>query len=234
MFSCQSLIEASLKKLKKVCVNYKETILFNGFKFHRYPRSKHLTDRRYFKGYTKESGEWKKKYFHRYKWELKNGPIPEGFQIHHIDGNTLNNDIKNLELVNKFKHLSDHGKIPNELRLLGLVKAQKKAKEWHASTEGREWHRQHAYKTIQGEPRQIICIECGTEATVTSLREAKFCSKKCKDRFNMRKYRKDRRYFEKRECVICNKEYHINRFSKTRTCSFSCAALLRKTNIKLK
>jgi transposase len=36
---------------------------------------------------------------HRLIWEYFNGPIPEGLQINHIDGNKLNNLLENLELV---------------------------------------------------------------------------------------------------------------------------------------
>lgn len=35
---------------------------------------------------------------HRVIWELFNGPIPEGFVIDHLDGNSVNNNIKNLSL----------------------------------------------------------------------------------------------------------------------------------------
>lgn len=43
-------------------------------------------------------------YLHRRIWEQKNGPIPEGFHIHHIDGNKENNDISNLECISKGEH----------------------------------------------------------------------------------------------------------------------------------
>lgn len=35
---------------------------------------------------------------HRVIWELFNGPIPKGFVIDHLDGNTINNSIANLAL----------------------------------------------------------------------------------------------------------------------------------------
>lgn len=41
---------------------------------------------------------------HRYVWEFYNGKIPSGFDIHHLDGNRRNNDIKNLECLPKAEH----------------------------------------------------------------------------------------------------------------------------------
>jgi len=41
---------------------------------------------------------------HRYIWEIHNGKIPLGYDIHHIDNNKLNNDIKNLEMIKHGEH----------------------------------------------------------------------------------------------------------------------------------
>lgn len=45
---------------------------------------------------------------HRWLWEQENGPIPEGFQIHHKDGDGFNNDLSNLELVSTREHGEIH------------------------------------------------------------------------------------------------------------------------------
>lgn len=46
---------------------------------------------------------------HQYIWMCANGcDIPEGYDIHHIDGNKQNNSIYNLELVEHKKHMSEH------------------------------------------------------------------------------------------------------------------------------
>ena len=36
---------------------------------------------------------------HRAVWEHHHGPIPPGYHVHHRDGDGLNNDLANLELV---------------------------------------------------------------------------------------------------------------------------------------
>lgn len=41
-------------------------------------------------------------------WEFYNGPIPEGYIVHHIDEDKANNDISNLELVEWGEHTKKH------------------------------------------------------------------------------------------------------------------------------
>lgn len=45
---------------------------------------------------------------HRLVWEKHNGPIPEGYVIHHKDGNGLNNSIENLEMMTRAEHVRHH------------------------------------------------------------------------------------------------------------------------------
>lgn len=58
----------------------------------------------------------KTKLIHRIIWECVNGEIPKGYDIHHIDGNTMNNSIYNLQIINAFTHNSMH-KIGNKYRV---------------------------------------------------------------------------------------------------------------------
>jgi len=66
----------------------------------------------------------KKFYIHRLVWQYHNGPILDGFDIHHKDENKHNNNIDNLELIEKRKHKSSHKK--NSSRLLGAYKIKGK------------------------------------------------------------------------------------------------------------
>lgn len=53
----------------------------------------------------------KGKLLHRLIWEDFYGkPIPKGYEIHHKDGNPINNDIRNLQCCESFKHNRFHGK----------------------------------------------------------------------------------------------------------------------------
>lgn len=53
---------------------------------------------------------YKETFIHQYIWMCVNGDIPEGYQIHHIDGNRQNNSIYNLTLIEENEHLSYHFK----------------------------------------------------------------------------------------------------------------------------
>lgn len=66
-------------------------------------------------------------YMHRRIWELKNGQIPNHYYIDHIDGNGLDNRIKNLRLVT---HQQNHFN-------------QKLGKNWSSKYKGVSWHKQH-------------------------------------------------------------------------------------------
>ena len=47
---------------------------------------------------------------HRYIWEKDNGQIPEGFQVHHINGDKLDNRIENMQVMSNSDHQKLHFK----------------------------------------------------------------------------------------------------------------------------
>ncbi len=54
------------------------------------------------------------KYLHRLVWEDHyQKPIPEGYVIHHINGDKLDNEIQNLDCIKSDKHRSLHMKGKN-------------------------------------------------------------------------------------------------------------------------
>jgi len=50
----------------------------------------------------------KVKRYHRWIWEELNGKIPEGYVIHHEDGDKMNNNIQNLEMIKNSEHTKLH------------------------------------------------------------------------------------------------------------------------------
>ena len=47
-------------------------------------------------------------FIHILIWECVNGKVPEGYDVHHIDGNRQNNSIHNLELIEHSEHMRIH------------------------------------------------------------------------------------------------------------------------------
>lgn len=58
--------------------------------------------------YAKTDG--KRTLLHRDMWEFYNGPIPHGFDVHHIDEDRLHNEIGNFECLPKSDHTRLHQK----------------------------------------------------------------------------------------------------------------------------
>ena len=56
--------------------------------------------------YAQTSGE--RRHMHRDVWEYHHGPIPPGWDVHHIDEDKSNNDIDNLECLPKADHTRLH------------------------------------------------------------------------------------------------------------------------------
>ena len=45
---------------------------------------------------------------HRDMWEAANGPVPDGFVVHHVNGDKLDNRLANLDLMSIADHSSHH------------------------------------------------------------------------------------------------------------------------------
>ena len=141
-----------------------DIIVFNGYKFR-------LSGNYYRKSSWNQKGPSN---LHRAVWEFYNGPIPEGYEIHHKDENGLNNEIDNLE-----KRLLRQ-------RAVGLVKdisllARSRAAEWHKSEVGRKWHSENSKKLWQSKPLyECTCQECGQRFMSPFPSRAKFCHPNCK------------------------------------------------------
>lgn len=155
----------------------RETREFNGVRYYRYPQAPRKSDRLYFK----RAGV----YLHRVIWEHAHGPLSEGYQVHHIDGDTGNNDLANLAAVPAAEHIATYhvGGTQTEQRRAHIARIRPLASAWHRSAEGREWHREHA-RTLQQRtypPQTLRCQHCGKEYQKTRKGgRPQFCSGACK------------------------------------------------------
>lgn len=195
-----------------------ETIIYDGKRWNRYPESKRQSDRVYFKRSVTGGSIW----LHRYIWEKANGAIPKGSHIHHKDGDTLNNDLSNLECLTPSARHKEHPLVGEALerQLKHLNEIREKTKEWHASKEGHEWHKAHAKAHHWGvfDLPEKKCAQCGKTFKPKSYR-GKFCSNACKSA-----WRRDQGLDNvERICAQCGKVFTCNKYSKHRFCSKSCA-----------
>lgn len=203
-------------------MNEKE-LWFNGVKFTRDDKT----------GYYLNSTMRKR--MHVYVWEHFNGEIPDGYDVHHKDHDKSNNDISNLELLERGEHRARHSaEITEDLRSWYRKNMNEKARpaaiEWHKSEEGRKWHKEQ-YEKMGGLLHKKVtkkCLNCGKE--FTGEPKDKYCSNACKSAYR-RKAGKD---LIPAKCAICGKDFMTNKFKPATTCSSQCRAWLIAANKKAK
>lgn len=161
-------------------------IVFNGITYRLMGAGKY-----YLSQSTTNAGRVGAKGLHVAIWEYYSGKVvPPGHCVHHKDGNTFNNDFDNLECVEVKNHASEHSKRNleseeyREKNRKSLIVAQEKAREWHGSEGGREWHRAHTACSLAKawafrEGRN--CLVCGKPYVAKTTR-AKYCCNSCQQK----------------------------------------------------
>lgn len=179
---------------------------------------------------SSKSADGTRKRMHVYVWEYYNGAVPIGCHIHHKDEDKSNNDISNLELKIGTEHLAFHAKENAEKNYGKVVQnlkgnASPKAKEWHGSNEGHEWHKSH-YDKMKKKlyvNKKFVCICCGREFVGRDNGHTKFCSNNCKSKHR----RMEGIDNIEMECIVCGKKFIKNKYAKTQACSKECGTKLR-------
>lgn len=157
---------------------------------------------------------------HRWVWISVHKIIPEGYHIHHINENKSDNRIENLELIHGSRHQSLHGQsLEKRKRAKEMAdKYRPLTKAWHASEEGRTWHKYHGMKVWKN--KKTIKLRCQLCKLIfkTKTYHQTFCSNKCKS-----KWRRDSGIDNiKYVCENCEKEFEKNKYAKTKFCSKNC------------
>ena len=164
---------------------------------------------------------------HRWVWISIHGPIPPGYHIHHKDENRSNNDINNLELIEKSRHCRHHmqNEERKEMSRKLAAKIRPLTKKWHGSPEGLAWHKYHAEKHNFGKWKKHveICDQCGTKYETRNRSHARFCSNKCKSAWR-RGAGLDN---EDRICVSCGDKFTTNKYGKIKLCTIDCISKQR-------
>lgn len=194
--------------------NY-EIAIVDGYRFRRDKKTG------YFLSSQKIGG--KRKRLHVYIWEREYGNVPKGYHVHHKDHDKNNNDANNLELLSKSRHAEVHGReLSDEERCKRGERVVKygmpKAKAWHGSKEGYEWHSKHAKETMSKRVQITYeCSNCGKEFQSLHKYGAlqnHFCSNNCKAAYRRRSGVDN----ITKICVKCGREYVGNKYQKTKYC----------------
>lgn len=153
---------------------------------------------------------------HQWVWICTHGKIPPGYHIHHRNNDKSDNRIENLELIYKSTHLSYHLNDPIRKEQSRKIcdKIRPLSKKWHASEQGRAWHKAHGILTwINRKPEKRICKICVKEYETKTFHQ-EFCSNKCKS-----KWRRDSGLDNiERQCSKCLCKFMINKYTKTKKC----------------
>lgn len=204
----------------------RKSAFFDGYKFRRDAKTGYYLA-------NKVTYNGKRERLHVYVWRYFNGPVPEGYHVHHKDENKDHNDLENLACIPKFDHSSLHGKEYAELHHEEVIKKLKekaipKASEWHKSETEREWHRKQWIVSIGSQkPIEHICQYCGKKYMAIEKRTNRFCSNNCKSAARKKSGVDD----ETRKCEVCGKEFIANKYSTKRFCSSGCRIEFRKDRI---
>src|SRR3990167_5534805 len=172
----------------------RETIIYRGEKYHRYPASKRRQLRVYY--WKHPDWDYAPVALHRQIWIDNHGTIQKGYVIHHKDSNPLNNSLSNLECIQESIHMSNHAKEPKNIEKakINLQKfAIPKAKEWHSSEEGLKWHKEHVKVSLAKiHYKEYECTWC-KKKYLSKKTNTTFCSARCyeKHRWPIRKAKRE-------------------------------------------
>jgi hypothetical protein len=109
------------------------------------------------RGYYEAGIKGRKTRLHRYIYEQAHGPIPRGYDVHHIDEDKTNNSLENLQMLLRSAHNSYHGAkngnswlhTPESIAKMAAAKTGKPGRVW--TEESREKLRDSRAKQVYSE-----------------------------------------------------------------------------------
>ena len=162
---------------------------------------------------------------HRVVWSYHHGSIPPGYEIHHKDEDRSNNQIENLEILERSKHRAMHAaKESSKAKARrNIRKGVDAARKWHGSPEGIKWHKQQ-YQRIKDKLHITKTEACGFCGEVVEMgNTGKYCSNKCRQAA----YRNAGKYNIEKDCPICGTKFTTSKYKPTQTCGRTCGSILQ-------
>ena len=133
-----------------------EEIIWRGRSYRRFPDHRLRHRRVYFMATT-----YPRTYLHRDIYTAHHGPIPEGWHVHHIDHDPLNNDPANLASISAEEHLRHHGEHRSEF----IAVCDECGQRYPAKRKGARWC-SPACKERRRRRDGVACLHlCGSGTT---------------------------------------------------------------------
>ena len=145
-------------------------------------------------------------WLHRYAFEREKSVIPEGWHVHHVDGNKDNNEVENLECLPPIHHASEHsedrrafGDSAKQLAHLETIRPLAYAAKRGEYISERKLRR--------GQVRARVCPTCGKvfKLAGTAFDGTMYCSDKCRNKAH-NKF-SDAHYATEKACKHCGKPF---------------------------
>lgn len=201
----------------------RETVVFNGRAYHRYPGSKHQQLRDYYRSHVSRT---KTLFLHQEVWKFHSKrAIPRGHHVHHKDEDTGNNAPENLECLPYSDHMRIHhaGRC-SPAKAANLKKVRPLGWAWHKTKTGRAYHRKRARAWMDRQPLvELTCTVCGSVRKVKKIGKAGglYCSPACR--------LKARADHVPATCEQCGREYLVYKYKPNpRFCSLKCSGAARR------
>jgi len=171
---------------------------------------------------------------HVWVWNHYHGKVPKGMHIHHKDGDKSNNTFDNLNIMHEAERLALHchermkdPKIKQKTKE-NCDKIRHMTKAWHASPEGKAWHKLHAIRCNFGNGPLIDykCQYCTKDyqSKLKGKGATRFCSNACKSAWR----RKEKLDDVDAICQKCGQIFRKNKYSKTKSCCSKTNKATRK------